>query len=350
MAAVDERLLTKRYLIDKIGFMNRNETKYILSKWKNFKGIRVTHRSETIPLNDDQFNKLLEKHSFEEYKNDYVSSVYLQLTHRCNFKCIHCFAADGLNNNLDEFSYEEVLKLLDECERCGVCSFILTGGEPTIHPHFMDIVREIYKRGMCVKEINTNGYTFTKEMVQELFDLDPSISMKISFDGIGTHEIIRRVKGSEKKALEAIQMCIDAGFKVVSQTQVNKITIDTLEQTLDLLDSIGVYKARLLKTMDTPRWVEGGYSEHFSFKDYYEECLKLTAKYLRKKRHMILYWWEFAQINPGRKSFVTGKFDDCSSDENFYNKPLCQFQKEIVAIGANEMFTLVFKLKATATI
>lgn len=68
---------------------------------------------------------------------------------------------------MEEFTWEQCLSLLDECERCGVQTITLTGGEPMLHPKFMDIVRECAKRRLYITDINTNGSFLTAEMLEE---------------------------------------------------------------------------------------------------------------------------------------------------------------------------------------
>ena len=64
-------------------------------------------------------------------------SLNWAVTGRCNYRCRHCFMAADNGPMLGEFTWEECLALLDECERCGVQTLTLTGGEPMLHPRFM---------------------------------------------------------------------------------------------------------------------------------------------------------------------------------------------------------------------
>lgn len=80
------------------------------------------------------------------YGNRLFHSLDWAVTGRCNYRCRHCFMADGSGPMLGQFSWEECVSLLDECERCGIQTVTLTGGEPMLHPDFMDIVRECARR------------------------------------------------------------------------------------------------------------------------------------------------------------------------------------------------------------
>lgn len=129
--------------------------------------------------------------------NRYFPCVNWAITGKCNFNCRHCFMAVDNAPMMGEFSWDECLAFLDECERCGIQNVTLTGGEPMLHPRFADIVREIAKRGMYLVELNTNGSFLTAEAVDELKALDMDTEIKISFDGIGHHDWLRGVPHAE---------------------------------------------------------------------------------------------------------------------------------------------------------
>ena len=125
--------------------------------------------------------------------NRYFPHLNWAVTGKCNMNCKHCFMASDNAPMMGEFSWEECLSLLDECERCGIQTITLTGGEPMLHPHFMDIVRECARRRIDVGEVNTNGSFLTEEMLDEFKALGMDTEIKVSFDGIGHHDWLRGV-------------------------------------------------------------------------------------------------------------------------------------------------------------
>ena len=73
---------------------------------------------------------------------------------------------------MTEFTWEQCLNLLNEIERCGIQTISLTGGEPMLHPKFMDIVRESCSRRITINEIITNGSFITDEILDEFISLN----------------------------------------------------------------------------------------------------------------------------------------------------------------------------------
>ena len=166
------------------------------------------------------------------FGNRYFPCVNWAITGKCNFNCRHCFMAADNAPMLGEFSWEECVSFLDECERCGIQSVTLTGGEPMLHPRFRDIVREIARRGMYLVELNTNGSFLTADFLDELRALDMDTEIKLSFDGIGHHDWLRGVPHAEEKALRAIKLAKEKGFRVRSQTNVHRGNLDVMYDTI----------------------------------------------------------------------------------------------------------------------
>ena len=186
--------------------------------------------------------------------NRYFPALNWMITGKCNYNCLHCFNAADNAPLMSEFSMEEAMRLIDEADRCGINAFTITGGEPMLHKNFFDILKAIYDRGMFVEELNTNGHFIDAEALSRLRDIDEGILIKISFDGIGHHDWMRSRKGAEERALRAFSLCKEYGFTVMSQTNVHRKNLDTLMETAETLEEMGVDALRLIRTTEVPRW------------------------------------------------------------------------------------------------
>lgn len=132
--------------------------------------------------------------------------VTLFVTNKCNLKCRHCFYWKNTNKDNEEFSIDELEKILPTM---GKFSFVsLTGGEPFLRTDISEIVNflvNINKVGRI--SIPTNGYATesivdrTKKILEICRDKS-FVLVKVSLDGIGeAHDDIRGVKGSFDKAV-----------------------------------------------------------------------------------------------------------------------------------------------------
>jgi len=75
--------------------------------------------------------------TFSIEENEYLQ-IFVDVTKKCNMNCNVCYQGDKKNNKefLDINYFEEVCKLLPK-----KVVFRLTGGEATLHPNLVDIVR-----------------------------------------------------------------------------------------------------------------------------------------------------------------------------------------------------------------
>jgi radical SAM protein with 4Fe4S-binding SPASM domain len=92
-----------------------------------------------------------------------LESVSLVLTHKCNMACVYCFKEHNrldMSSTLFNKAFQDIFSL-------GITHVNLTGGEPTLHPRFWDIVNELSRNAIAVT-INTNGSTISPADIDRL--------------------------------------------------------------------------------------------------------------------------------------------------------------------------------------
>jgi cyclic pyranopterin phosphate synthase len=89
-----------------------------------------------------------------------MTYLRISLTDRCNFRCVYCMPAIGMKfQPRDELlTDQELIRLVGLFARLGFTKLRLTGGEPTIRPHLVDLVREMKAQsGIRELSMTTNG-------------------------------------------------------------------------------------------------------------------------------------------------------------------------------------------------
>ena len=241
--------------------------------------------------------------ALKKYDNAYLPLMNLMITGRCNFNCLHCFNAADNAALMTQWSFEDVCDLLDQASDCGVVGFQITGGEPMAHRRFLDIVREIYKRDMSVFALNTNGWYITQEILDELKIIGCNPEMKISFDGVGFHDWMRQRAGAEEHTLRAMELCVENGFDVFSNTQVNRKNVHVMMPTVRLLDSLGVQGARIIRTTEAPRWEQNAAGACLNLEEYYQSMLDFAVQYIHSGTNMDVESWQYIGLRPKERSY-----------------------------------------------
>jgi len=276
--------------------------------------------------------------SWQEYRNcdnRYMPKMNIQLTGKCNFNCMHCFNAIDNAPLQSELSLEEMIKILDECVECGVQAFTITGGEPMVHPHYKEIIEEIYKRNLYVFELNTNGFFINQEMIDWMKSINYYPLVKISFDGVnGNHNWMRGNPLAEERTFKAIKLCVDNGFRVKIQMTINKKNIASVAASCDLLDKMGVHEIRMIKTTEAPRWVQNGQEYTMNYNEYYDELLKVVKEYYSSERHANLTGWLIFSANSKHHTVHLEPYE-CTKEEYRDSLPLCRGTRGMIAVGSN---------------
>lgn len=147
--------------------------------------------------------------------------LIFELTSLCNFHCVHCIREESpvlaKAMGRDKFLSPGLIdRVLGEVEPYGMVDNVaLTGGEPTIHPQFAEIVQTIARHRYLFGFV-TNGWNFPRTLAVLLPVKDFVRSVTFSLDGAteATHDTIRKRKGSFRQVLAAIEECRRHGIQV----------------------------------------------------------------------------------------------------------------------------------------
>lgn len=217
--------------------------------------------------------------AYRHLTNRRIESLHWSVTGSCNLVCKHCFLNDKtLNHSAKQphFSAEDAVGLIRQMADCGVRSVALTGGEPLVNSDFMEICRALAGAGIDLGQVFTNGILLTREVLEEWKSLGFRPIISLSFDGVGTHDWFRGRDGLEEETKETIRRCIDAGFPVSVNCQMNSITRERMPETLRLLYGLGVRNAKVSPTIVTPSARQ--YFPFYGMEEYLEDVVWLTRE------------------------------------------------------------------------
>ncbi|MFP3559160.1 radical SAM protein [Paraburkholderia sp. SIMBA_049] len=170
-----------------------------------------------------------------------MEQFYFVLTERCNLTCSHCIR-DSSPWRSEAGEYSMIIDAIGQIAKNYPESLILlSGGEPTIHRQFKEILGFSLRTGLDVN-LNTNGTTsfFSVANLGGLTDTG-RLSVQVSLDGDErTHDSIRG-PGSFAKALRSIQRLTERGITCcVSTTVVDSDFLERADQFIQSLDEFGL--------------------------------------------------------------------------------------------------------------
>jgi len=130
----------------------------------------------------------------------------IEITHRCNLRCVHCYiASDKYPKEVDTAGW---IKIIDQIADAGCLWFYITGGEPMIRPDFLDIYLHAKKRGMFVTVLS-NATCITDE-IADTFEKYPPQTVEISMYGATpeTFDRVGKVKNGYKRFMQGLEKLI----------------------------------------------------------------------------------------------------------------------------------------------
>lgn len=148
----------------------------------------------------------------------HIHYLRVSLTDKCNLRCVYCMPEQMVfRPNEELLTDDELMMVLEVMSSLGFDKFRLTGGEPTVRPGIVDIVRGI--AGLPnTREIGmtTNGLKLTR-LAQPLKDaglrrvnisidsLDPAKFKRITRWG-NVHDVLAGIQASERAGLLPIKL------------------------------------------------------------------------------------------------------------------------------------------------
>jgi MoaA/NifB/PqqE/SkfB family radical SAM enzyme len=166
-----------------------------------------------------------------------MARLVLELTNRCNLRCPHCFeerhAATG------DLSLAIVETILREGHGCGIHHLCFSGGEPTLHRHFDDIVEHTADAGYDYSLV-TNGQRFRRVASVLLHRKDRCRGVTFSLDGAreSTHDRSRE-RGSYREVMRAATLCFFQGLPFTFNMVLTSQNCDQVEEMVELAARVG---------------------------------------------------------------------------------------------------------------
>jgi uncharacterized radical SAM superfamily Fe-S cluster-containing enzyme len=136
----------------------------------------------------------------------------IEVTDACNLTCPVCFAASGPDRDQHRslVEIERMLDILVESE--GEPDLVqLSGGEPTLHPQFFEILQAAKRRPIRHLMINTNGVRIAREpgFAERLAEFMPGFEVYLQTDSL-KRDALMQLRGADlvrirHEALEALE-------------------------------------------------------------------------------------------------------------------------------------------------
>ena len=179
----------------------------------------------SITLSTDDSSSL-----FDVPQKNFLRSIHFEIANICNERCIHCFIPEKYKINLIDPSL--FYKIVEEGRAMNIIHVTLTGGEPLLHPNFIDFLKKCRELDLSVNVLS-NLTLLTDEIISEMKN-NHLLSVQTSLYSMTPmiHDTITQLKGSFEKTKSGILRLIAAGIPIQVSCQVMKQNKDSFTDVI----------------------------------------------------------------------------------------------------------------------
>ncbi|MCS7132100.1 MAG: radical SAM protein [Aigarchaeota archaeon] len=186
--------------------------------------------------------------------------IVWNFTNACNLRCKHCYQNADSNPGVGELTLEEKMMAIEQIDELGIPVIALSGGEPTIHPDFLEVVEEGARRGIYMA-VATNGIRFAEEDFTRRAIQAGLRYVEVSLDSVDPkkHNGFRGVDGAWEKAVKGLINVIKLGNGKVSTgiaMTVTRLNMDEVKDMMRLGEELGVTRVIFFNFIPTGRGKE----------------------------------------------------------------------------------------------
>jgi len=183
--------------------------------------------------------------------------IWLELTPRCNFRCVHCYSDShpkaGVEHSLTIGSWHSVLRQARDMG-CSRVQFI--GGEVLLEPDLRSLILRARSLAFDGIELFTNASMLDDDMVDFISDNSVSVATSLYCSKPDIHDAVTRTPGSWQRTTRAIKLLRERSVSV----RVGVIAMESnrpwLDETLGFLGELGVTDSRIDEVRAVGRGVQ----------------------------------------------------------------------------------------------
>jgi MoaA/NifB/PqqE/SkfB family radical SAM enzyme len=166
--------------------------------------------------------------------------IDIKIGYQCNNHCLFCVQGDKREKCAFRDKDEIKKDLISAKKTCD--SVVFTGGEPTIHSYFLDLVSLAKKLNFQIIQIQTNSRMFSyKKFCQETIKAGANeFSPALHGHTAKLHDFLTTAPGSFNQTIQGIKNLKELKQKVITNTVINKFNYRYLPKIAKLLVSLNV--------------------------------------------------------------------------------------------------------------
>ena len=170
-----------------------------------------------------------------EYDAFYPLEIHISMTDNCTQKCRHCYKRASTKGCFISYGYlSDFLRTM-----VGKVPYLnISGGEPTIHPNFCDLIYE-FGDAFCMSVLSS-GYKLNIHVLNAIKRAKDGLTVSVYSSDPEVHDAFAGTKGSYVSIMKTIDKCREMGIPVQVSTMLTEANYDDVETLTHQLSHRGV--------------------------------------------------------------------------------------------------------------
>ena len=240
---------------------------------------------------------------------------------RCNLSCGYCSEFDKTS---DPVPVELLEKRLEKLKELGTFGISLTGGEPTLHPDLLRLIRKCRELRFFRTGMISNGFFLRPEMIQALNEAGLQ-EMQISIDGVARNSTTEKVLDSLKPRLLALRE--HARFAVTVSGVIGAAPPNEAEEVVAFARELG-FTPRVLLVHDQNGQLKLKQEEVKAFQRIVDTLPKSWVDFSSYRKRLVRDGSAPFKCRAGSRYLYIDEFGNvnwCSQTRTVWSKPLMDY-------------------------
>jgi radical SAM protein with 4Fe4S-binding SPASM domain len=162
----------------------------------------------------------------------------IELTYRCNERCVHCFNPKSSYNPTNELTTGEIIAVINDLYEVGINNIFFSGGEASLRTDLFDILDEVRRLDMPFTMFSNGQISDTD--VRKLIAYYPQMfAVSIYSATPEIHDATTGRKGSFANSIRTMEMFVEAGILTTLKCPLMNHNVHGYKEIFHLADQLG---------------------------------------------------------------------------------------------------------------
>lgn len=196
-------------------------------------------------------------------KSTMLSEISIEILQRCPNRCIYC-SSHSNPQATHIIPFEIIKNVIDDAKSLGCKTVCLSGGEPFLHPHILDIISYIAKQQLTCYVYTSGIYmkdevysSLPNEYIEAIRGMVDKVIFNVEADSSTLYDKIMGTDvGGFDMMKKSINDCVSSGLVVETHVVPMQVNFKHLKSIFEMCYQLGVSKVSILRLVLQGRALE----------------------------------------------------------------------------------------------